>query len=44
MLADVLPGQHFAEIWEPPAVFTFYGQPLSWSNLDQVLSLDGGEY
>ena len=44
VLADVFPGQHFADIWVPPAVFTFYSQPLSWSNLDQVLSLDGGEY
>jgi hypothetical protein len=44
MLAEILPGQEFTGLRDAPAMFVFYGQPLSWNAADSLLFGDGGEY
>ncbi|MEO3818239.1 hypothetical protein [Plantactinospora sp. B24E8] len=44
MLAQILPGQEFTGIEDAPALFVFYGQPLSWGAVHNLLFWDGGEY
>ncbi|MEE6259374.1 hypothetical protein [Plantactinospora sonchi] len=44
MLAEILPGQEFTGIEDPPAMFLIYGQPLNWNMAHSLLFGDGGEY
>lgn len=44
MLAQILPGQEFTGIEDAPALFVFYGQPLSWGAVHNLLFWEGGEY
>jgi hypothetical protein len=44
MLGEILPGQEFTGIQDPPAMFVFYGEPLGWDAAHGMLLGDGGEY
>lgn len=44
ILAEVFPGQPIENVHEATAMFSIYGQPLSWAFAQEMLLLDGGEY
>ncbi len=44
VFADALPGHKVGDIHRGRAMFTIFGQPLSWDNADTLLSFDANEY
>jgi hypothetical protein len=44
MLGEILPGREFTGFRDAPALFTVYGQALTWNAADDLLFGDGGEY
>lgn len=44
LFVDVFPGHALGSIQPAKALFVFYGQPVSWSDLPAILLPDGGEY